>query len=398
MPTNKLWDKGIPLDEEIEDFTVGEDYILDMKLVKYDCIASIAHAKMLGKMGILKEAEVNKLVNELNNIKELSEEGKFTISKKQEDVHTAIENMLTEALGELGGKIHTGRSRNDQVLTALRLYYKDNIAECISLSKQYIVALHSFSSNYGGIVLPGYTHTRKAMPSSIRLWSGALIDSMQDNITLLEATLLLVDQSPLGTGAGYGVPIKLDRNMTAKELGFAKVQENPIYVQLSRGKFESTILHVLTQIMLDMNRAATDLIIFSMPELGYFELPDKFTTGSSIMPQKKNPDVLELLRAKYHLVVSYEMQVKGISGNLLTGYNRDMQLTKKPVMEGFEVTEQSLKVAARLLGGLKVNKDKAKKGLTSDVYATDEAYRLVKNGISFRDAYKTVSKKYTKSN
>ncbi len=394
MTTKKLWDKGYAVDAEVEDFTVGTDYLLDMQLVRYDCLASIAHARMLGRIGILKPKEVERLVHGLNHIIDLWKNGKFTISKEQEDVHTAIENRLTDSLGDLGKKIHTGRSRNDQVLTALRLYYKDNLKECIALSKGFAAAINGFSAEYGGIKLPGYTHMRKAMPSSIGLWAGAFTDSIQDNIYLLESTLRLVDQSPLGTGAGYGMPLKLDRESTAKELGFSKVQDNPIYVQLSRGKFESTILHVLSQAMLDINRMASDLILFSMPEFGYFEIPSKFTTGSSIMPQKKNPDVLELLRAKYHVVVSYEMQVKGISGNLITGYNRDMQLTKQPVMAGFAVTEQSLRIAAHLFKGLKASKSNCAMGLTDDVYATQRAYDLVKKGVPFRDAYKEVSKKY----
>ncbi len=395
MATKKLWDKGYLVDREVEEFTVGDDNLLDMKLVKYDCLASIAHAKMLGKIGILKKDEVSRLEKELNHIIGLWEQGKFTISVEQEDSHTAIENMLTERLGDLGKKIHTGRSRNDQVLTALRLYYKDNLKHCIGLVQDLIGSIGKFSSSYGGIELPGYTHMRKAMPSSIKMWSEAFIDSMHDNIKLLEVTLELTDQSPLGTAAGYGSPIKLDRKFTADELGFSKVQENPIYTQMSRGKFEATILNALSQVMLDINKMATDLIIFSMPEFGYFELPDRFTTGSSIMPQKKNPDLLELMRAKYHVVVAYEMQVKGIAGNLPTGFNRDMQLTKGPVMAGFAVTEQSLAVASLLFNGLKVNKANCKKGLTADVYATQQAYELVKKGVPFRDAYKEISKKYS---
>ncbi len=394
MEPKKLWDKGYSVDAEVEDFTVGNDFILDLQLVKYDCLASMAHARMLGKIGILKEDEVEKLVKELYHIIKLWEDNKFTISKGQEDVHTAIENMLTEKLGPLGKKIHTGRSRNDQVLTALRMYYKDNLKACIELAKELIASIGGFSSTYGGIEYPGYTHTRKAMPTMISTWAGALVDSMNDNLLQLETALILVDQSPLGTGAGYGVPLKLDREMTAKELGFMKVQNNPIYAQMSRGKFEATILHALSQVMYDLNRMSSDLILFSMPELGYFELPDKFTTGSSIMPQKKNPDVLELLRAKYHIVVAHEIEVKGISSNLLTGYNRDIQLTKWPIMDGFRITEQSLKISAHLFRNLKVNKANCKKGLTKDIYATKEAYDLVKKGVPFRDAYQKVSKKY----
>lgn len=395
MTTKKLWDKGYALDKQVEEFTVGDDYIIDLKLVKYDCLASIAHAKMLGSIGILSKKEVARLTMQLERIIRLWERGEFKISKEQEDVHTAIENELTQRLGELGKKIHTARSRNDQVLTALRLYYKDNLRACIALSRQFMASASAFSSTYGSIRFPGYTHTRKAMPSSISLWTGAFIHSMGDNIKLLQSAYDLVDQSPLGTGAGYGIPIDIDREFTAKALGFAKVQPNPIYVQMSRGKFESTMLSALSQVMLDINKLASDLIVFSMPEFGYFIIPDRFTTGSSIMPHKKNPDVLELMRAKYHVVVSCEMQVKGISGNLLTGYNRDMQLTKEPTMQGLEITQQSLRIASHLFKGLKVDAEKCEEGLTEEVYATSHAYDLVKKGVPFRDAYKKISKKYS---
>lgn len=319
MAGSKLWEKGYKVDREVEGFVIGDEYLLDLKLVKYDCIASIAHAKTLAKIGILTKAESGKIIKELEHIKALAVANMFTITRDQEDSHTAIENFLTAKLGSLGKKIHTGRSRNDQVAAALRLYYKDHLHKCIALANGFIKSAESFSSTYGSIAIPGYTHTRKAMPSSVKLWSHAFIESMHDNIKLLDSALELVDQSPLGTGAGYGSPILLDRAFTAKELGFAKVQENPIYVQMSRGKFEATILHALSQMMLDLNKMATDLILFSMPEFGYYELPLNFTTGSSMMPNKKNPDFLERLRAGYHMLVAYEMQVKGLSGNLPNG-------------------------------------------------------------------------------
>ena len=390
--SSKLWDKGYRMDKKAEAFVVGEDYLLDMRLVKYDCIASIAHAKMLGKIGVLKPEEVKKLVKELNNIIKLHEKGKFTISKEQEDMHTAIENFLTAKLGSLGKKIHTGRSRNDQVLAALRLYYKEHLKHCISLSEKFIKSAGHFSARYGNIQLPGYTHTRKAMPSSVKLWAGSFIEAMRDNITLLNAALELVDQSPLGTGAGYGSSLAVDREFTAKELGFAKVQKNPIYVQMSRGKFEATMLHALTQVTLDINKMATDLIMLSMPEFGYYELPLSFTTGSSMMPNKKNPDILERLRANYHIIVAQEMQVKGLSGNLPTGYNFDIAFTKEPIIKGFDIAEGSLAAAAYLIEKLKVNKENCKKGLTEDIFATSKVYGLVKKGMPFRDAYKKVGK------
>jgi len=388
----KLWEKGYGLNKKIEEFTVGEDYIIDQKLVKYDCIASIAHAKMLGKIGILKKEEVSNLVKELNNI--IKHDKKFIILEGDEDCHTAIENHLTKKLGNLGKKIHTARSRNDQVLTALRLYYKDELNECKILVDELLSAIETFVKKYGKIKLPGYTHTRKAMPSSIKLWGESFIDSLKDNLRLIDVALELINQSPLGTGAGYGVPLEIDRNYTARLLGFKKIQNNPIYCQNSRGKFEATMLHALSQIMFDINKIASDLIIFSMPEFGYFELPQEFTTGSSIMPQKKNPDVLELLRAKYHVVVSYEFQIKSITENLLSGYNRDLQLTKEPTLKGLEITKESISIMELIFENLKVNEKRCNDALTEEVYATEKAYQLVKKGMPFREAYREISKKY----
>lgn len=390
----KLWEKGYKLNKQVEDFTVGKDYILDQKLIKHDCLASIAHAKMLGRIGILGKSEVQKLIKELNNIISLDKKGKFKTLKEQEDCHTAIENHLTKKLGKLGKKIHTARSRNDQVLTALRLYYKDELTDCKKLINELTETIKKFLGKYGKIKLPGYTHTRKAMPSSVAMWGNSFIDSMKDNLKLVDLTSQLIDQSPLGTGAGYGLPIKIDRDHTRKFLTFKKLQKNPIYAQNSRGKFESTILHTLSQIMFDLNKIASDLIIFSMPELGYFEIPKELCTGSSMMPQKKNPDVLELLRAKYHIVNSYEFQIKTIIGNLLSGYNRDLQLTKEPTMKGFEMTKESLSIANLIFKNLKVNKEKCNKALTEDIYATEKVYKLVKKGIPLREAYKIISKEH----
>jgi len=390
----KLWEKTYKLHKQIEEFTVGNDYKLDQKLVKYDAKASIAHAKMLGKIGILNKDEVQKLVEELKTIIDLDKQGKFTISIADEDCHTAIEKHLTKKLGDLGKKVHTARSRNDQVLTALRLFFKVELNECQKQIENFIEAIGEFVKKNGTIKLPGYTHMQKAMPSSVELWGTAIIDSMKDNLKLLNLSLDLIDQSPLGTGAGYGIPLEIDREYTANLLGFKTVQKNPIYAGNSRGKFESTILHALSQIMFDLNKISSDIIIFSMPGLGYFELPEEFCTGSSIMPQKKNPDALELLRAKYHTIISYEFQIKTITSNLISGYNRDLQLTKEPTINGLQLTKDSISVMVLIFKNLKVNDENCKKALTKDVYATNEVYQLVKKGIPFREAYKEVSRKY----
>ena len=389
----KLWEKGHKINEQVFEFTVGDDYILDLHIVKYDCIASIAHAKMLGKINILNNDEVNKLIDGLNEIIDLNEKGGFQIRKEQEDCHTAIENYLTEKLGELGKKIHTARSRNNQVLTALRLYYRDQGKEILSLIDALKQSISAFIKKAGDVKIPGYTHMQKAMPSSISLWGNAFVDSMEDNKRLLAAVLDILDQSPLGTAAGYGVPLKIDRNFTAKELGFSRVQENPIYAQNSRGKFESSLLHTLSQVMFDLNKIATDLIMFSMPEFGFFELPVEFCTGSSIMPQKKNPDVLELLRAKYSVVSACEFQLKNLISNLISGYNRDLQLSKEPVIKACTITQESLAIGAALFSQLSVNREKCEAAMTDELFATEKVYQLVKQGIPFRDAYQQIASK-----
>jgi argininosuccinate lyase len=390
----KLWKKSFDLNKAVENYTVGIDFVLDLALVPHDCDASLAHAKMLKKIGVLNTDELKKLISGLAEIKKLHSQGKFVITPEDEDCHTAIENHLTKKCGAVGKKIHTFRSRNDQVLTALRLYYKSEIKEILALVDNAVKSMSVFKKKNGSVVFPGYTHTRKAMPSSIGLWTGCFIDSMKDNKLLLQSVLKLIDQSPLGTAAGYGVPAKIDRKFSAKLMGFAKVQDNPMYAQMSRGKFESSLLHVLSQVMFDLHKVATDLILWSMPQFGFFSLPNELTTGSSIMPQKKNPDVLELMRAKYHTVCAAEFEVKGLTGNLISGYHRDMQLLKGPTMKSLDIVKESLPIASLLFNKLVVHKDKCKQAMTSELFATEKAYKLVEKGMPFRDAYKKVSKEF----
>ncbi|MFC1568864.1 argininosuccinate lyase [bacterium] len=390
----KLWQKNTKLDPRIEAYTVGEDPILDKKLIRFDCLASMAHARMLGKINILTADEVSQLEKELNHIIALDQKGKFSISQEQEDCHTAIENHLIEQLGDLGKKIHTARSRNDQVLAALRLYYKSELDKIESIIHKFLAGLQNLMKRCGSVQFPGYTHTRKAMVSSVALWAAGYAESMADNLSLLGFTRELLDQSPLGSGAGYGVPLEVDRDYTAEQAGFARVQQHPTYVQLSRGKLESTLVHAMTQIMMDLNRMASDLILFSEPTLGYFLLPPAFCTGSSIMPQKKNPDVLELVRAHYHCVLANELQLKSQISNLISGYHRDLQLTKKPVMESLDITCKSMDIMVLIIDNLDVNPEKCKAGLTPEVYATEKVYELVKQGIPFREAYRRISKEF----
>jgi argininosuccinate lyase len=393
----KLWDKGYQLDQQVETYTVGDDYLLDRALVRYDCLASIAHAAALRKAGVLTENERRKLVTELRSIIALDGRGEFKIAPEDEDGLTAIEKHLMAALGDLGKKIHTARSRNDQVVAAIRLYCKDRLAETGSLLNEFITVVRRKTKSLRAARMPGYTHARKAMPSTFSAWLDAWAESLGDDNIPLKAAGNLLDQNPLGTGAGYGIPVfKLDRRLTAKELGFRKVQSSPIYVQNSRGKFEAIVVSALADIMFDMNKICTDLILFSMDEFGFVRLPRTLCTGSSIMPQKLNPDVLEIARGHYHTVVANEFRIRSTIGNLMSGYNRDLQLTKKPLMESFDIVCSTLRVVAGVVEQLEVDEERCRLACTPELYATEEAFRLVKEGMPFRDAYRVIAERLQK--
>lgn len=389
----KLWDKGVKLDKEIERFTVRNDYILDQKLVKYDAKASIAHAEMLAKAGILGKNELAKLKAGLNEIIAAAEAGKFEINPEDEDCHSAIEGYLVKKFGDAGKKIHTARSRNDQVAVALRLYMLDKISEIADAAASLKKELALLASKNRNVPLPGYTHMQKAMPSSVAMWSAAFAAALEDDMKLLSSVKEILNQNPLGSGAGYGVPIKIDREMTAKLLGFSKVQETT-YVQNSRGKFELLALQAMQQLMLDLNKMATDLMLFSTSEFGFVSLPGEFLTGSSMMPQKKNYDVLELARGRYGVVCGCAATIISIVANLPSGYNRDFQLTKEPLIKGIETTLESVAVLAAVARNLKFNHEKCKAAMTEELYATQKALEMAKNGMPFRDAYKNIGKKY----
>jgi len=393
----RLWDKGKPVDKRILEFTVGEDFQLDLRLVKYDCFASQAHARMLNKIGVLTEKETESLTGGLSEIIELVEKKKFKISPQQEDCHTAIEEYLTDKYGEVGKKIHLGRSRNDQVLTALRLYEKEMLLRLKETLSEFRDVLSRVIQACGKIPIPGYTHMRKAMPATIGMWLGSFDEAAVDDLRILETVFKVIDQSPLGTAAGFGTPVyRLDRRMTAKELGFSSVQKNPLYAQFSRGKFETIIMALFSGIMLTLNKLATDLLIFSMDEFAYIALPEEFCTGSSVMPHKKNPDVLELIRANYSVVLGEEFKVKSLVANLMSGYNRDMQLTKNPLFHAYDTTLTCVDMMNLILPGLQIDEEKCIAALTDDLFATEEAYTLVKKGMPFRDAYRKVAEKYIK--
>lgn len=387
----KLWEKGYKLDSFVETFMAGDDPLLDQGLIAYDCLGSIAHAKMLEKIGILTADECRLIVQELKHIIQLAGNGKFSIQTEDEDVHTAIENALVIKLGDIGKKLHTARSRNDQILLDLRLYGRDRILNVVEDILNVSSALCHFAEQHQAVPIPGRTHFQQAMPSSLGLWAGAFAESLLDDIELLKTAYRLVDQCPLGSAASYGVALEIDRQFSSDILGFRVVQNNVLYANNSRGKFEGIILNALVQIMNDLSKICTDMIIFSTPEFGYLRLPEKFCPGSSLMPQKRNPCPLELIRAKSATLQGMLIQVLEITRGLPSGYCRDFQETKRSFMQGLQLTEMSLKVFCQIFSDVQVDKDKCVSAFTSDLFATDKVLAFVKQGMPFRDAYRKVA-------
>lgn len=387
----KLWQKDYSLNKLVESFTVGEDYLLDRRLINSDCVASIAHAAMLNSIGILKNEEFHGLRRELRRIIELNKSGDFTIELAEEDCHTAIENHLTAVLGEAGKKIHTGRSRNDQIIAAIRLYSRsfllDFQRDCLNLVR----VLLDFAGKNSSVPMPGRTHMQLAMPSSVGLWAGAFAEEILDDLSLITAVYELNNMSPLGSAASYGVPLPIDREQVAEALGFKKVQNNVLYVNNSRGKIEAVILDGVEKVMLTLSKIAQDIILFSIPEFGYFTLPDDICRGSSIMPQKKNPDVLELVRARAASVSLQSLQIKSIIRALPSGYNADFQETKPPFIRGADSALSCVRIMTLTVNKLKVNEEKLIAGFLPEIYAADRAIELVGKGIPFREAYSQVA-------
>ncbi len=375
-------------------FTEGKDPILDLALAQVDCIGTAAHVTMLSKMPyepqIFTEADRIAVIRALKEIIALADKGEFTITAEDQDVHLAVERQLTERLGDLGRKVHTGRSRNDQVAVDIRLHARN---EMIALTKEIAAlarALLVFAEANKDIPMVGRTHMQPAMPSSVGMWASAYAEMLMDDTYMLEAARRLTDCCPLGSAAGYGVPLPIDRLLTSKLLAFRRPHHNVFHASNSRGKDEAVILSALSQIMLTLSRMAEDLIIFSTPEFGYFTLPRELCTGSSIMPQKYNPDVLELIRAKAALVMGYSTAANAIIKALPGGYNRDLQDTKELYMEGLKVTRTSIRIMTLMATSITVNSKQLHAGFIPGVFATDRALELVAGGMPFRDAYHEV--------
>ena len=382
------------IEEEVLRFTAGRDPELDLALVEWDCIGTAAHVAMLARMPvtppILSTAEAAKITAVLVDILHQARAGDFKITGRDQDVHLAIERVLTRKLGDTGKKVHTGRSRNDQVAVDLRLYGKANLLDTMREVSALADGLLRFAERHREVPMVGRTHLQPAMPSSVGLWASAYAESLLDDCILLRGAYDVNNRCPLGSAAGYGVGLPIDRVLTARLLGFAAPVHNVLHAANARGKCEAAILSALGQVMMTLSRLAEDLILFSMPEFDYFRLPAAVCTGSSIMPQKKNPDVLELIRAKSVRVLGMAWTAAGIVTRLPGGYQRDLQETKGVFMDGLQETRGSLRIMERMLARVWVNRKALRAGFTPEVFATDRAMELVASGMPFRDAYKEI--------
>ena len=387
----KLWNKNDKLDNKIETFTVGNDRIFDMYIAKYDVKASIAHAKMLSKIGVINNDEESLLVKELKTILSLIEKSEFKIEEKFEDIHSKIEFYLTDKLGDLGKKIHTGRSRNDQVLVALQLYFKDEILIIKNKIKELFDTLIILSKKNSKHLLPGYTHLQSAMPSSFGLWFSSYAENMIDDVLYFNTAFQINDQNPLGSAAGYGSSFNIDRKMTTKDLGFSDLKYNVVAAQMNRGKIEKSIAIAISSIASTLSTFCSDICLYMTQELNFISFPDELTTGSSIMPHKKNPDVFELVRAKCNSLKSLPNEFLIMSNNLTSGYHRDLQLYKEKIIQAINEIVNCLEIFNYSIKKIKVRRDILKDKKYEYIFSVENLNELVKSGKSFRDSYNQVS-------
>lgn len=386
----KLWEKNVQVDHEVDIFTVGKDRELDLYLAKYDVLGSMAHITMLESIGLLTKEELNVLLAELRNIYAVADRGEFIIEEGIEDVHSQVELMLTRRLGDMGKKIHSGRSRNDQVLLDLKLFTRSQIQELVELVSGLFDVLISQSNRYKDVLLPGYTHLQVAMPSSFGLWFGAYAESLVDDLQLMQAAYRICNRNPLGSAAGYGSSFPLNRQMTTDLLGFDSLDYNVVYAQMGRGKMERTVAFAMAGIAATLSKLAFDACMFNSQNFGFIKLPDQFTTGSSIMPHKKNPDVFELTRAKCNKLQGLPQQIILISNNLPSGYFRDLQIIKEVFLPAFDELKDCLRMVTHMMREVKVNEHILDDDKYSLLFSVEEVNRRVLAGMPFRDAYKQV--------
>lgn len=387
---NKLWQKNVELNKEIEKFTVGKDRELDVFLAPYDVLGSMAHTTMLESINLLTSSELGVLLKELKNIYRLAESGKFVIEDGVEDVHSQVELMLTRKLGDAGKKIHSGRSRNDQVLVDLKLFSRAGIHSIAQESKKLFDELQKQSEKYKNVLMPGYTHTQIAMPSSFGLWFGAYAESLADDMQLLLAAWRVANRNPLGSAAGYGSSFPLNRTMTTKLLGFESMDYNVVYAQMGRGKTERTIAFAIASIAGTISKLAFDACMFNSQNFGFIHLPTECTTGSSIMPHKKNPDVFELIRAKCNKLQTLPSQITTIMNNLICGYSRDLQTIKEVFMPAFGELLDCIRMTTYIVERTEVNEHILENPLYDPIFSVEEVNRRVIAGTPFREAYKQV--------
>jgi len=387
----RLWEKGEALHPEVLAYTVGNDHVLDLNLVEEDCWGSLAHSAMLAEQGVIPTSDREALARGLRQVLASHRKGEFAISPEEEDVHTAIEGRLVAELGDAGRRLHTGRSRNDQVLVDLRLFIKRHLLGAVDAGLALARALLTQARAHEQVLLPGFTHMRQAMPSSVGLWAAGHAEGLEESLEGLLQAYQAADRCPLGSAAGFGVPLPLDRRRTAELLGFASLQVNAQNVQSSRGKAEAQALFAASLVGYDMARLAWDLQLYSAPEMGYFALPGYVATGSSIMPQKRNPDVCELTRANAGVLHSYLERVLLVAGKLPSSYHRDYQLTKEPVIYGLTLVRSMLRAMELTVQGLQVDRERAQQSVATEAFATHRALEWVREGVPFRDAYKRVA-------
>ncbi len=386
----KLWEKNVQVDQEVDTFTVGKDREMDLYLAKYDVLGSMAHITMLESIGLLTKEELTVLLAELKNIYAVADSGQFVIEEGVEDVHSQVELMLTRRLGDIGKKIHSGRSRNDQVLLDLKLYTRAQIRELVELVSGLFEVLISQSNRYKDVLLPGYTHLQIAMPSSFGLWFGAYAESLADDLQMMQAAYKVCNRNPLGSAAGYGSSFPLRRQMTTDLLGFDSLDYNVVYAQMGRGKMERTVAFAMAGIAATLSKLAFDACMFNSQNFGFIKLPDQFTTGSSIMPHKKNPDVFELTRAKCNKLQGLPQQITLICNNLPSGYFRDLQIIKEVFLPSFDELKDCLRMVTHMMREVKVNEHILDDDKYALLFSVEEVNRLVLEGVPFRDAYKQV--------
>ena len=386
----KLWEKNFEVNKEIERFTVGRDRELDLYLAKYDVLGSMAHITMLESIGLLESDELHQLLAELRRIYGVAESGDFVIEEGVEDVHSQVELMLTQRLGDMGKKIHSGRSRNDQVLVDLKLFTRHELREVVDGVKLLFDELLQKSEQYKDVLMPGYTHLQVAMPSSFGLWFGAYAESLADDMLYLLAAWRMTNRNPLGSAAGYGSSFPLNRTMTTELLGFDTMDYNVVYAQMGRGKMERNVAFALATVAGTLAKLAFDACLFNSQNFSFVKLPKECTTGSSIMPHKKNPDVFELIRAKSNKLQSLPQQIMLIMNNLPVGYFRDLQIIKEVFLPAFGELKDCLQMAAYIINKMEVNEHILDNAMYDPMFSVEEVNRLAAEGMPFRDAYKTV--------